>query len=217
MQDAMGAVQGAAPKKRNWIKIILIAVAIFIGFVALIIGCVFSMGGPVMKSGESFLMMITAGKTDLAYESAAIQFKEEVSRETFDAFLAEYPILTKVKSVSFNQFSIENDVLASLSGTIVGTDGQVSPINMSLVKENDGWRVLYLDLNAPPLEGQQDQPAGQVTPAQTGDPGAQPPTEPGEPAPAPGDEPIPDDYMAPGLADEPAPVEPVEPEPAPEA
>lgn len=185
------------------IGIIIVA---FLAFVGLIIGCVFSLGRPVMQSGETFLMMLSAGKTDMAYESAAIQFKQEVSRETFDAFLKEFPIATKVKTVSFNQFSIENDIFASISGTITATDGQVSPIYMDLVKENDGWRVLYIDFRtaeeraASAQQQAMQQQGGQQAPPQ----GEQPVS--GEPQPV-------TEPAAPG-ADQPVPA-PAEPEPAP--
>ena len=142
-------IPGVTHKKRNWLKIILIAVVVFIAFVALIIGCVFSMGAPVMKSGEQFLTQLSSGQVDQAYESAAIQFKQTVSRDQFDQFLAGYPVMTKVKSASFNSFNIENNNFGTISGTITATDGQVSPITMQLVNENGGWKVLNMDLNPP--------------------------------------------------------------------
>jgi hypothetical protein len=135
-----------APKKRNWLMIIGIIIVAFIAFVGLIVGCVFSMGKPVMLSGETFLRQITAGNVQQAYESAGIQFKQNVTRENLDGFLKKYPVVTKVKTISFNEFSIENDTMATLSGTITATDGQVAPLHMRLVKENDGWRVLYFDV-----------------------------------------------------------------------
>jgi hypothetical protein len=39
-----------------------------------------------------------------------------------------------------------------LSGTITGKDGQVSPINMQLVNENNAWKVLSVDLNPPAVD-----------------------------------------------------------------
>ena len=143
-------IPGVTPKKRNWIKIVIIAVVVFIAFAALIISCAFSMGAPVMKSGEVFLTQLSSGQVDQAYESAAAEFKQTVSREQFDAYLANFPVLGKVKSTSFSSFKIENN-FGQAAGTITAADGQVSPIAMQFVNENGAWKVLSLDLNPPPV------------------------------------------------------------------
>jgi hypothetical protein len=133
------------PKKQlHWAIIAAIAVGGFLAFVFLILGCVWSMGTPVMKAGETFLTQVTAGQVDQAYDSAAAQFKEAVPKETFQEFLKEFPIATKVKSVSFNQFEIENNQ-AFISGSVTGTDLQVLPVHMRLVNEGGAWKVLYVD------------------------------------------------------------------------
>jgi len=176
--------------------IIGIIIVAFIAFVGLIIGCVFSMGGPAMKAGELFLTQLSSGKVDQAYESAAIKFKETVSKDVFNSFLKDYPIATKVKSVSFNSFSIENGT-ADLQGTVTGTDGQVSPVNMRLLDENNAWRVLYVDFMTPEEKASlaaeqqaQQQQGGQQTattqpnPPVTGE--AAQPAPPAPPAGAPG-------------------------------
>jgi len=123
-------IPGVTPKKRNWIKIVIIAVVVFIAFAALIISCAFSMGAPVMKSGEVFLTQLSSGQ--------------------FDAYLANFPVLGKVKSTSFSSFKIENN-FGQAAGTITAADGQVSPIAMQFVNENGAWKVLSLDLNPPPV------------------------------------------------------------------
>ena len=188
-------IPGATPKKRNWLKIILIAIAIFLVFVGLIIGCVFSMGTPVMKAGETFLTQIAAGQVDQAYQSTSKQFQQSISREKLDAFLKAYPVFANTKTVSFNEFSIENDNFGTINGTITATDGQVSKVSMDLVKENGEWRVLYIGTTPsseiPPANEAQGQ---QVTPGE--------PTAPGQPA-------------VPGGATQPAPVPTPAPAPAP--
>lgn len=138
-----GVIPSAAPN-RSWIKYVVIAVVILIAFVGLIVSCAFSIGGPAMKAGEVFLTQITAGQVDAAYESAAAKFKETVPKDVFAKFVKEFPIATKVKSVSFNSFSIENSI-AEIHGTITTTDGQTGPVNMTLVDENNVWKVQYVD------------------------------------------------------------------------
>lgn len=143
----------SAPKKRNWLKILGIAAIVLVVFVAGIIALVFSMGAAPMKASEKFLTELSSNQVDQAYESASIQFKQTVTRDKFDEFLAAYPVVTKVKTPSFNSFSIENNTLATVSGTVTATDGQVSPITLQLVNENNEWRVLNFDLNPPPTSG----------------------------------------------------------------
>ncbi len=134
-----------SPKKTNWLKIILIAVAALIIFVAGIIALVFSVGSPALKASETFVVQLSSNQVDTAYDSASLQFKQVVTKEQFNAFLEQFPVLKKVQKVSFNSFTIENN-FANVSGSITATDGQVSPINLQLVNENDQWRVLNLDL-----------------------------------------------------------------------
>ncbi len=140
----------SAPKKRNWLKILGIAAITLVVFAAGIVALVFSMGAAPMKASEKFLTELSSNRVDQAYESASIQFKQTVTREKFNEFLAAYPVVTKVKTPSFNSFSIENNTLATVSGTVTATDGQVSPITLQLVNENNEWRVLNFDLNPPP-------------------------------------------------------------------
>ena len=140
----------SAPKKRNWLKILGIAAIVLVVFVAGIIALVFSMGAAPMKASEKFLTQLSSNQVDQAYESASIQFKQTVTRDKFDEFLQAFPIVTKVKTPSFNAFNIENNTLATVSGTVTATDGQVSPITLQLVNENNEWRVLNFDLNPPP-------------------------------------------------------------------
>ncbi len=137
-----------APKKTNWLLIVGICFGGLIAMVAGIIALVFWAGGPTLKTGETFLTQLSSNQVDTAYDSGSIEFKNTVSKEQFNGFLVQFPVLTKVKSTSFNSFSIENN-FATISGTITATDGQVAPITMQLVNENGQWRVLNLDLNPP--------------------------------------------------------------------
>lgn len=146
----MADPQSSTPKKRNWLKIILIAALGLFAFVAIIITFVFSLGSAPMKAGENFLKQLSSNQVREAYASASIQFQQSITEEQFNEFLAAFPVLTKMETVSFSAFEIENNVLATVRGTITGTDGQVAPITMQLVNENDQWRVLNLDLNPPP-------------------------------------------------------------------
>lgn len=139
-------------RKTNWLKIIGLAILVFVLGIVGIIAMVFQLGSAPMKAGSDFLTLLASGKTAEAYQSASIQFKQTVQEDDFEYFLESYPILTRVKTPSFNSFSIENNTFAIITGTLTGTDGQVSPISMQLVNENEAWRVLNVDLNPPARE-----------------------------------------------------------------
>jgi hypothetical protein len=139
-------------RKTNWLKIIGLAILVFVLGIVGIIALVFQLGSAPMKAGSDFLTLLASGKTAEAYQSASIQFKQAVPEDDFQYFLESYPILTRVKTPSFNSFSVENNTFATISGTLTGTDGQVSPISIQLVNENEAWRVLNVDLNPPARE-----------------------------------------------------------------
>jgi len=192
MPDMPGMAPAAPHKKRNWLMIVGIAIVAFIAFVGLIIGCVFSMGGPAMKAGEDFLKQLSSNQVDKAYESAAIDFKQNVPKDAFTAFLKDYPIATKISIVSFNSFKIENSIYATLEGTVTATDGQVAPVNMRLVNENGTWRVIYVDFMTPEEKAKaekaaQEYAAQQQAAKQGGAQGTQQQPPPGTPQPTTGE------------------------------
>jgi len=142
------AAPGMPTKQNNVLKVIGIALGLFVLAVAGIIYMVFQLGSAPIKAGGEFLEKLSTGKTSEAYQSASLQFKQSVSEEDFQLFLESYPVLTRVQDTSFNSFQIENK-FASISGIITATDGQVSPVTIQLVDENNGWKVLNIDLNPP--------------------------------------------------------------------
>jgi hypothetical protein len=131
------------------IGIVLGGLLAFAAMVGLIIGLVFSMGSAPMKASEQFLGLLSSNQIDQAYDSTSIQFRDAVSKDTFQAFLEQYPILKKEKKTSFTAFNVQNNTQATVGGTMTAADGQISPVSIQLVNENEQWRVLNIDLNPP--------------------------------------------------------------------
>jgi len=142
-----------APKKKNnrRLSFLISAIALVLLFAGGIIALVFTLTGPATDAAEKFLNDISAGETSIAYEKdTSIGFKKVVSRAAFDTFLDTYPVLKNVESHFFSSRHVTGNSFAVIRGTITAEDGQVSPINIELVNENDEWKVLNLDLNPPP-------------------------------------------------------------------
>jgi flagellar basal body-associated protein FliL len=142
---------GQPAKKSNALLIVSISVVVFVAMIAGFINMILSLGSPTMKASDLFLSQVAAGQIDMAYESASIQFKQEVSKADFAGFLDKHPMLKKFKSSSFNSFNIQNN-FATVSGTITATDGQVSPIEVNLINENGAWHVEAVNLNPAAVE-----------------------------------------------------------------
>ena len=55
------------------------------------------------------------------------------------------PILRDVAEHTFSNRSVENSV-GKVSGTLTSSTGGVVPVAYQLVKENDAWKILNIDL-----------------------------------------------------------------------
>ncbi len=138
----------------NVVKIIAIVVGVIIVFVSGIIMLVFSMLSGVTDASNTFMDALKQGNPGIAYESTSEGFKEQGSSDDFETFVSGNPILKDIESYSFSSYNMVNDY-GSARGTITAKDGQVSPVMLELVKENDEWKVLNIDLN-PPAEVDDD-------------------------------------------------------------
>ena len=109
------------------------------------------------KVARTFLEDLSKKETETAYNMTSTQFQATVTKETFNDFLALYPILTAKTEIDFSEHSVDDDV-ATFSGNIKGKDGSQTPITMHIIKEKDGWKVLALSLN--PVDSPQNQNRG---------------------------------------------------------
>lgn len=134
-----------APKKKKlskWVKII-IGIVVFI--IVIIVVAFVATAGPV-KTVEKQLTLLKAGDISGAYNLASGDFKNATSLDVFTAFVKNYPSLSKNKSHTFTERTIENNT-ATIKGSLTAEDGTVTPITYMLVKESGEWKILNMDLN----------------------------------------------------------------------
>lgn len=134
-------------KKATCLKIAIIVLAVLVVLVIAIFLLVSTAVSAPRKASEDFLAKLSDNQVEQAYNSASGQFKQEVSTDQFKTFLEQFPILTKVKTSNFDSINVENNSTARVSGIIATADGEVSPVELNLVNENDTWHVLNLNLN----------------------------------------------------------------------
>ncbi len=143
-----GNIPGAPKAKspNSFGKIAALVAGIVVLFVGGIIALVFTFTAGVSEAGEEFLLLMGSGEIEEAYESTAEGFKMVTDEEAFEAFLDRFPILTEVRSVSFNSVSVSGDY-GTTRGTIRSRDGSTMPIMLQYVKEGEEWKVINVELN----------------------------------------------------------------------
>ena len=130
------------PKMALWKKI-LIAVATII---VLAVGLAFFATSGLVDPVERHITALRQGNVQAAYDETSQAFRESTSLEQFSGFVKANPILTKVTDHSFPERKVENGI-GTLSGTLTTANGGVQPIVFRLVKENDEWKILGINLN----------------------------------------------------------------------
>ena len=133
--------------KKWWV--IGIAIVLFLCLIVSGIAALFGFGvfsfyssvsapvGPVKDQ----LKAINSGDFEAAYEYCSNEFKKETSYDDLVVIIEGNPQIYKSRSSSFNEVNIKNGV-ATVSGTITGKDGTVTPMVYQLVKENGKWKIL---------------------------------------------------------------------------
>lgn len=140
-----------SPRKFKWWYACLIALAVFIGFIVIVFAGVFAGTSGAVAETEDFFERIAAGE-DLAtvYEDTTQLFQENTTLQVFTQIIEAYPILSDVESFTFDYRSIEASdygTLADLTGTVYSASGDSSPIEVQVIKGEDGeWHVTYFAL-----------------------------------------------------------------------
>ena len=94
---------------------------------------------------ERQLAALKAGNMDAAYAETSEAFRGATTKEQFATFVGQYPILKDAASHSFTNRSIENSV-GTVSGTLTSATGGVWPVDYRLIKENDAWKIQYINV-----------------------------------------------------------------------
>lgn len=129
----------------KWLKIALGVTAGVAVAVGLIVWLVLWLTAGVVEPVHRQLAALKAGDMDAAYAETSEAFRQATPLDRFTAFVGEYPILKDHADYSFPRRSIENGV-GYVSGTLTSATGGVTPIEYQLVKENEAWKILYINI-----------------------------------------------------------------------
>jgi len=121
---------------------IVLGIVIAIGA---IIGLAFWLTSGLTDVAEKQLAALRAGDVEKAYSYTSKDFQNATSLQDFRAFVDSYPSLKNNKGNFFSSRAIENDV-GTLQGSLQSQDGAVTPIEYKLVKENNEWKILSLQV-----------------------------------------------------------------------
>jgi uncharacterized beta-barrel protein YwiB (DUF1934 family) len=142
MEETQNApVKVGNPKMATWKKVLL-GIGIFIvGVIAL---AMWATSG-IVKVAEDQLALIKAGDISGAYQMTSGMFQQATSLDVFTDFVNSYTVLSQNAKVSFSERSVENDT-GYLFGTITAQDGTAMKIEYQLIKENDKWAIVGINL-----------------------------------------------------------------------
>jgi len=103
-------------------------------------GLVNKMAEPANK----FFLLVGNGNLQAAYKSTAGIFKKNASFQQFKTFMKANG-LTEYKSANWTSVSFENQT-GEIKGAVTLKDGTTVPMNLSLVKEGEIWRISNISL-----------------------------------------------------------------------
>jgi hypothetical protein len=122
---------------------------IFVGvvlFVVLVVVLALLLTKGIVTTVEKQLTALKKGDYYTAYALTSKDFKNTVSFEAFQDFVKRYPSLSRNKSHSFKERTIENNT-GTLKGTLQSEDGAITPVEYKLVKEDGEWKILAITLS----------------------------------------------------------------------
>lgn len=79
------------------------------------------------------------------YEYTSKDFKASTPLEQFHDFVKSHPALARNQEANFNSRSVDKNI-GTLHGTLMTAEGNVTPIEYKLVKEDDKWKILSMRL-----------------------------------------------------------------------
>ncbi len=132
--------------QKIWAVVGLCLVLVFILFVAATSIFTFSATSAPVNTADVFLNELNSNQVEAAYNSISQDAQNQTTLQQFESYVSANPILTEIKSESFDSRSINNSE-AVISGTLVGNDGATSPIVISEEEQNGAWQVAGINLH----------------------------------------------------------------------
>ena len=140
---AMTDAEPKPKKKWLWLKI-LVGFAVFI---AITITVAFWATSGMVDTIDRQLAAIKRGDMQAAYAENAITLRDRISLADFEAFVKRYSVLHRNAGRTFTNRSLQG-AGGEVKGTLTDDRGAVMPVQYHLVKENDTWRILAINLGA---------------------------------------------------------------------
>jgi hypothetical protein len=122
-----------------WVPIAVVLGAIVVGVGVWLALQIFAAVSPPIQAADRFLGLIGQGRTEQAYQSASTSLRKRLNAAQF---------AQRVKQLGLNEFESSSfprihfrDGTAELDGSFTRKDGSVIPLNVTLAKEGEAWRV----------------------------------------------------------------------------
>lgn len=144
--DGLSSAPTAPAKKKSCWKIGLIILGVVVVLVIIIIVIAMWATSGLLTPIEGQLKALKAGDINTAYSYTSNQFQQATSLEQFTTFVNQYPSLKSNKDYSFTNRTNENGI-GTVDGKLTAADGTVVPVEYKLVKENNEWKILGIDIN----------------------------------------------------------------------
>jgi len=123
-------------------KRIFIVVLVIVGLIVALIMGISLMTSATTKTADGFFLAVQENDWDAANSFLAEDFKAATSREELMSFL-ENSALLNYKSANWSSRSVSGKT-GELEGSVETKDGGRVPVTMTLVKEEDGWKILSI-------------------------------------------------------------------------
>lgn len=165
--DSVGGTGGQPARRRRWPRIVLLCVCGLAALGTAIVWATFRLTSPAVDAAEAFLTATAEGGPAASYMLASPAFRAATPESAWESF-ARNRRLTAYQSASWTSRSIDANGTAELAGTMTFQDGDRMPVQISLVKSQEHWRVLAM---RSPVSGAQSSEtsagsSGTVAPAQ---------------------------------------------------
>jgi len=154
--DSIGGTNGQPARRRRWPRIVLLCVCGLAALGTVIVWATFRLTSPAVDAAETFLKATAEGGPAASYMLASPAFRASTSENAWDNF-ARSRRLTAYRSASWTSRSIDASGTAELAGTMTFEDGDRLPVQISLIKSQEQWRVLAM---TSPVSGAQSSEMG---------------------------------------------------------
>jgi len=139
--DAVGGANSHRAPRRRWPRIVLWCICGLAAVGGVIVWATFGLTRPAVDAAESFLKATAQGGPAASYLLASSAFRAATPENAWDNFARSHR-LTAYRSASWTSRSIDANGTAELAGTMTFEDGDRLPVQISLVKSQEQWRVL---------------------------------------------------------------------------